>query len=48
MPQVRSGSYTVVEQRHTVLLGWNKQMAPVLRQVGSCWGCCAWLHCCCG
>ncbi len=31
--EVRSGSYQVVEQRHTVLLGWNRHMRPLINQV---------------
>ena len=32
--QVRAGNHCVVEKGHTVVLGWNKQMPSLLRQVG--------------
>lgn len=40
--QVRCGNYPVVERNHTVLLNWNHQTLPVLKQVRSllfvfCW-----------
>jgi hypothetical protein len=31
--QVRCGNYPVVEKNHTVLLNWNHQTLPVLKQV---------------
>lgn len=31
--RVRTGNYPLVEDRHTVVLGWNKQLMPVLRQI---------------
>jgi hypothetical protein len=31
--QVRCGNYPVVERNHTVLLNWNHQTLPVLKQV---------------
>jgi hypothetical protein len=34
--QVRCGNYPVVERNHTVLLNWNHQTLPVLKQVRSC------------
>lgn len=32
--QVRRGNHTVHERHHTVVMGWNKQLMPVLQQVG--------------
>jgi hypothetical protein len=33
LAQVRRGSHPVLESRHTVLLNWNQQALPVLKQV---------------
>lgn len=30
---VRKGNYPVIERNHTVVLGWNRQTIPLLRQV---------------
>ena len=35
MDEVKQGSFAVVEQQHTVVLGWNKQIKPMLQQVGA-------------
>lgn len=32
--QVRRGNYRVQEHHHTVVMNWNKQLLPVLQQVG--------------
>jgi hypothetical protein len=32
-PQTREGGYDVAVSGHTVVLGWNRQLMPVLRQV---------------
>ncbi|KAI8465303.1 MAG: hypothetical protein J3K34DRAFT_461471 [Monoraphidium minutum] len=31
--QVRTGNFPVVERNHTVLLGWNRQTLPILKQI---------------
>lgn len=31
--QVRKGNFPVIENHHTVLLNWNQQTLPVLKQV---------------
>lgn len=30
---VRSGNYAIHERQHTLILGWNRQLTPVLRQI---------------
>jgi len=37
--QVRRGNYRVQEHHHTVIMYWNKQLLPVLQQVGDGVGC---------
>lgn len=32
--QVHTGNFPIVEESHTVILGWNHQTLPLLRQVG--------------
>lgn len=32
-PQVRTGNYAIVEKNHSVVIGWNDQALPLLRQI---------------
>ena len=34
--EVQAGNYSIVERGHTVLLGWNDQTVPLLRQMAAC------------
>lgn len=33
MQNIRSGNYPVVASNHTLVLNWNKQTVPLLRQI---------------
>lgn len=33
MQNVRSGNYSVVAANHTLILNWNDQTVPLLRQI---------------
>ena len=33
---IRTGNYAVVESGHTLVLNWNQQTVPMLRQVRCC------------